>query len=1457
MTLVPRGSALGHAIAVCGVAGLVLLHGLAGQPASAHVLLPSLLTVIVIAGWLGGFGPALVGTLLASLVTLVALPPRGFLAATPAGLLRLAVLAACGLLVALLARWAHGRGRAAEEEAARVRDSEARFQLATEAVQGVVYDLDFRTGEWRSSEGIARIVGSRPPGPTAPQSWWMERIHPEDRARLAAGFEQLAASGEPTWSGRYRVRHDDGRWVHVWDNARILRDAAGGITRIVGYSVDVSAEVAAQEALRRSEERFQLATSVVRGVMYDVDLASGHTWRSEGLRELIGIPPEATEPTPAWWLARMHPDDQARFGRSEIDPERARLDDEYRVRHEDGRWVRVWDRMRIVRDEAGRPVRAVGYTMDVSALYEAREARREADERLRLAIDGAGMGAWELDAATDRVVWSDSFFRMLGYAPAPGGAGHVDLLRERLHPDDRDAMLEAFEGSRRAGTPYRHEYRILRADDGAVRRIASFGRHELDDAGRAVRSFGITFDVTEREQAQEALRQRAEELESLLSVLPAAVWYAHDPAAATITGNAFANRIVPPAVADATPPAHPGFPRVLRDGAAVPVDALPLHRAAATGEAADGIEITIELGDGARVELLGGATPLFGPDGRRRGAVGAFVDITERKRIESELRDARRLFEKIADATPGILYLYDLVEQRNVYANRGLTAVLGYTPEELVAMGSAMGDRLVHPDDLRAGPTGVATVASLGPDGVREHVLRMRHVDGAWRHLRCRETVFSRDDDGTPRRMLGIAHDVTDELATVTALTESEERLRESERRLRELADAMPQIVFVNRADGALEYVNRQWEAYTGEPYENDSRVHERVHAEDRDRMLATWALSRANGEPYESEFRMLGRDGAYRWFLSRAVPVRDAQGEVVRWYGTSTNIDEQKRAQAALQHGEARQRDLADAALRINASLSVAKPLRDTLQLVTDLARDIVGAHQALLMASHEDHDGQTVHAISLGEKYARFRDYDEPVTGRGIYSLVSRFNRPMRLTQAELEAHPAFTRFRGTAREHPPLRGWLAVPLLGRDGRNLGILQFSDKRDGGDFTAEDEAVATQMAAMAAVGMENWALVEQIRDADRRKDEFLATLAHELRNPLAPISNSLELLRRAPADPAILGRARGTMERQVGQMVRLIDDLLDASRISRGKLVLRPQRITLESVVTQALETARPHLEAAGHLLEVSLPPEPVWLDADPTRLAQVFGNLLDNASKYSPPRAEVRVDARCRDGRVEVRVTDTGTGIPADQLGSIFEMFSQVDRSLERTSGGLGIGLALVRGLVEMHGGTVEARSDGPGQGSAFTVALPVATAPEPFDEAPEGPGAPVARRGRILVADDNRDGADSLAALLRRSGHEVHVVYDGEEAVAAAARLRPHVALLDLGMPRLNGHDAAQAIRALPGGQQMTLVALTGWGDEATRRRTRESGFDGHLTKPVDYPTLLGLIGALTEARGAAAT
>jgi PAS domain S-box-containing protein len=365
------------------------------------------------------------------------------------------------------------------------------------------------------------------------------------------------------------------------------------------------------------------------------------------------------------------------------------------------------------------------------------------------------------------------------------------------------------------------------------------------------------------------------------------------------------------------------------------------------------------------------------------------------------------------------------------------------------------------------------------------------------------------------------------------------------------------------------------------------------------------------------------------------------------------------------------------------------------------------------------------------------------------------------------------------------------------------------------------------------------------LREADRRKDEFLAMLAHELRNQLAPIRNSLHILNLTSRnDPAIV-RVGEMMERQVNHMVRLVDDLMEVSRITRGKIELKREPVEVAGIVRSAVETSRPLIEAAGHQLDVEIPAEALVLEGDSVRLTQVIANLLNNAAKYTPDGGRIWLSVRREGGELTVSVKDTGSGIPPDMLPQVFELFTQVDRST-RTQGGLGIGLTLVKSLVQMHGGTVEAKSGGMGRGSEFIVRLPLTEHRAPKTESIE-----VAHRHarigprRVLVVDDNRDAADSLAMLLRLLGADVRIVYGGPEALGVLEEFLPDVVLLDIGMPGMDGHEVARRIRQVPALQKVLLIAMTGWGQEEDRRRSTDAGFDYHLIKPADVGALETLL------------
>jgi PAS domain S-box-containing protein len=402
-------------------------------------------------------------------------------------------------------------------------------------------------------------------------------------------------------------------------------------------------------------------------------------------------------------------------------------------------------------------------------------------------------------------------------------------------------------------------------------------------------------------------------------------------------------------------------------------------------------------------------------------------------------------------------------------------------------------------------------------------------------------------------------------------------------------------------------------------------------------------------------------------------------------------------------------------------------------------------------------------------------------------------------------------------------------AAPIVDEHGRILGVVLI--------FRDATGARAAQQA---------------LHDADRRKNEFLSVLAHELRNPLAPIRQAAQIARSASATPAQLGWSTEVIERQIGHMARLLDDLLDVSRITRGTLEVRKSRVELASVIEAAIEMARPLIDARNHSLHLDVSKEPLPLDADPLRIAQVIANLISNAAKYTRPGGRIRVSAEHAGDYAVVRIVDNGAGLSREALGTIFQMFAQVASPLDRDEGGLGIGLALSKGLVELHAGTIEASSPGPGHGSEFVVRLPLAR--ERRADAAKPPVAALKRstRVRIVVADDNHDTAASLAALLELGGHEVAVVNDGAAALDAIQRSRPDIALLDIGMPSLNGYDIAKRVRAADWGGAITLVAVTGWGQETDKDQAFEAGFDHHWVKPVEPSIALELCNATAARR-----
>jgi signal transduction histidine kinase len=565
---------------------------------------------------------------------------------------------------------------------------------------------------------------------------------------------------------------------------------------------------------------------------------------------------------------------------------------------------------------------------------------------------------------------------------------------------------------------------------------------------------------------------------------------------------------------------------------------------------------------------------------------------------------------------------------------------------------------------------------------------------------------------------------------------------------------------------------------------------------------------------------------------------VLDSQGNIVGISKIARDISDRKRAEAALLRSEERLAQELAAITRLHElsmRLLSANLPGPALQDLLDSSIATCGADSGYIQLL-EPHTGVLEIVVHRGFE-PPFLEHVRTVTARDGSAWGRALKTGERVVVEDVSVDPRFEAERDVAAA-AGFRAVQSTPLTGHDGQVLGVLS-THFRAPRRISEGEERLLDLYARHAGDLLERLRFEDALREAARRKDEFIAILAHELRNPLAPVRNAAHYLKLKDLGGADLRRAVDMIEKHTTLMSRLVDDLLDVSRITRGTLELRRERVVLSELVESAIEACRHEIDGRRHELRVSLPDAPIVLHADRARLMQVLCNLLTNAAKYSPDGGTIDLRAQTVDSGLLVSVRDRGAGIPPEKLEEIFDLFAQLDRTLERQGGGLGIGLTLSRQIARLHGGTLDAHSDGVGLGSEFVMRLPI-VAPPSASRAGSAPTRTTTAR-RILVVDDNRDAADSLAMVLETTGHVVHRAYDGEAALQIAQRLSPDLVLLDIGMPKLNGYEVARRLREQPGGTRITLVALTGWGQEEDRQRAREAGFDHHLVKPATAESL----------------
>jgi len=783
---------------------------------------------------------------------------------------------------------------------------------------------------------------------------------------------------------------------------------------------------------------------------------------------------------------------------------------------------------------------------------------------------------------------------------------------------------------------------------------------------------------------------------------------------------------------------------------------------------------------------------------------------------------------------------------RIVSWNEGARRLLGWSGQEMI--GQTM-HRLFLPDEAAAGVVERELDEARRAGSVSgEHWLLRA---GGERLRIAGELVALRGAAGEVTGFARILRDRTPQQQAEASLRLLDETLRASEERLQLALDIGGMGVWqVDLPDRKMVWWPGMAEIHglaPGAQPPSAERYQRLVHPDDRGRVVQGLRDTVALGRGQRIEYRALWPDGSVHWVEARSKLVVDAQGAPLAVAGVCMDITRRKHVESDL-------RFLAQA----SAELASLTDYQSTLDRIAHLAVpefadwcmvDILSEQGRLERVAMAHSDPRREQRGC--ELYQRFAADPERIAGAGPMNVLrtGRSERVAEVSDELLDRAVAQSEYLAVLRSLG-MHSYIGVPLTVRD-RTLGVITFVTGESRRRYRSSDLALAEDLAQRAAVAIENAMLLRAVQESDRAKDVFLATLAHELRNPLAPVWNGLNIIARAPQDTQRVLQVAGMIERQVGQLARLVDDLLDVSRITTGKIELRKERVELDAVLRSAIETARPHIEAAGHRLALELPQDPVDVDGDPVRLAQVFANLLNNASKYTRPGGRIDLIVEVEPEAAVVRVRDTGEGLAPDMLTRIFGLFTQVTHPAERQQGGLGIGLSLVEGLVRLHGGTVEAHSAGPGQGSEFVVRLPL-RAPQAPASGEGGHGRPqllqppARPRPRILVVDDNLDGAETLAELLRMMDCDVAVANDGVSGVQAVADYRPEVVLLDIGLPDINGYEVARQVRALRGLRQPRLIALTGWGQEQDKRMAAEAGFDEHWTKPVDPARLQELTG-----------
>ncbi|HBJ39078.1 MAG TPA: hypothetical protein DDZ51_30900 [Planctomycetaceae bacterium] len=1393
-----RRNGLGYLLA-SGLITLVVVLALSmGEKVSWPTSLLMLIIPVVAAAYKGGFRPGLfatvVGVFAASCLLLV--PRIQDSLANSSAISHLLFFIGLGLLISWLYESLHGAHQNlslyANQQQAAKESAEAwkeRYEAAVHSSGSILYDSDRRTGEVVYGGDCEEILGYKAEELCGHISKWISLIHPDDRGFFSSEIDRTNADRSP-YRADYRMLRKDGKTVWLRDDGHFtLKSSNQNPERIIGLVKDVTQQ-------REIEQEM--------------------TWLSQRLTTLVDNTPLAViEWDSNFCITRWSGQAQRTFGWSAeevigkpltnvpfiLDSDRSKFTSSIKVIDSSDENFVVFT-SRSVRKNGCKNIcqwyNSVlhdndGNMIAVLSLALDITERSKAEADLRESEERFR----QLTDAMPQVVWTATIdgevnyynFRVKNFLGAERREDGTWTWETVLHPDDHQRTLDEWNKALKAGRLYQCEHRV-RMQDGSYRWHLSRALPATCGQAGETRWFGSATDIHDLKLSQEALRESEERFRAFMDNNPACAFLKDDQGRFL-----FVNRML-----------EQTSGRPLKDWIGKQDEELLLTHASSgdfpssiiSPSASDTADCqSVDFGGGQR-HYLTFIFPVKGHDGRcMSGCIS--LDITDRKTAELQAEAERERVQFVADAVPALISYID-VEARYCLINRAYETWFGQKRDEMLGreMREVIGEA--------AWEAILPQVTSALSGNLVTYEAQVPYRNGGTRWISATYTPDLCKDG----RVRGFVAHVND----ITARRQAEDELKYQRSLLQAITDNAQTSIFLMDDEGRGLFVNPAAEEMTGYG-ENEligNRLSQVIHRSQTPQSLhqngdCPLLGHGASIEPIRNQTdRFVHRDGHTYPVLWNARSVfRD--GKPIATVAEVWDVTKEQQAEQDLQAAR--------------HYLETIIEMAPTLIVVVNARGEICMFNRACELLSGYSRDEV------VGQQF-----FELLVPDGDRQEFLQRFRSVEAADSCEPHEKHCFTRT-GDQR----LVEWRCTRLKSVDSNEEPMLLVIGVDVTGRRMMEDE-LRDQ--------------AERLAEADRRKDEFLATLAHELRNPLAPIRMGLELLKMAGNDLATLESTRMMMERQTLQLITLVDDLLDVSRITRGKLELRRCTVVLSEVVQSAVEACRPGIAEARHDLQVVIPSEPIYLLADPNRLAQVLSNLLNNAAKYTPRGGKIEVVARCAGDHVLLSVKDNGVGIPPDMQRQIFDMFAQIDRSIERGYTGLGIGLTLVKSLVEMHGGTVDVFSEGADCGSRFTVTIPVGnTSVQPNQIVDRSLTFDGQRTCRVIVVDDNKAAVDMLSQVVRMLGHDVRVASNGEEAIEIASNFLPHAMLMDIGMPRMDGHAAARMIRNQPWGRNVLLVALTGWGQDEDKRRTKEAGFDHHLVKPAEPSEIARLLAMVSKA------